>query len=121
MDTLLNSLAAVFSRDAPSSGGSIELKLRLLRRAGEPFLLLPRHPREAAATLSLYAPQTNRARLANALLRLAIRLCSPFPGEHISFKLFPDAPFVKFLSSLAGSNPAQPSIFGILAGNARVV
>ena len=119
MDALLNSLAAIFHGDVPSSCGSIEVKLRLLRRAGEPFLLLPRHPLEAAATLSLYAPQTNRARSANALLRFALKFCFPLPGEQLSFRVLPDAAFVKFLSSISDPDSAQPPKFGILAGNAR--
>ena len=87
----------------------------MVRRAGHPFLLLPRHPREAVATLSLYAPQTARARLAQALLRWAIKLSAPFPGESIRLEVSPKAPFVEFLSSLI--DEGKPLGYGILAGN----
>src|SRR6266571_4056688 len=62
MDPSLDFLERLFGEDGRPAVGNTGVKLRVVRRAGYPFLLLPRHPREAVATLSLYAPQTIRAR-----------------------------------------------------------
>src|SRR5260221_4340930 len=86
MDTELNFLTSLFSNNA-RSGRGFEVTLRLLRRAGRPFLLLPRESREAVSALALYAPQTARAQLARAVLRWLIRFSSPWPGETICFQI----------------------------------
>src|SRR6266568_638719 len=99
MNTELNFLTSLFRGNA-RSGRGFGVTLRLLRRAGRPFLLLPREPREAISTLALYAPQTARAKAARAVLRWAIGLSFPWPGETICFEMLPEAPFVRFLSSL---------------------
>ena len=116
MDTELNFLTSLFSGNAQSARG-FEVSLRLLRRAGRPFLLLPSEPREAITTLALYAPQTTRAQVARAVLRWPIRFSSPWPGQTINFELLLDSPFVRFLSSLPGVAASEPPRFGILAGN----
>src|SRR5438094_934438 len=77
MDPSLDFLERLFGADGRPAVGNTGVKLRVVRRAGHPFLLLPRHPREAVATLSLYAPQTIRARLARALLRWPIQISVP--------------------------------------------
>ena len=112
MDSELNFLTSLFSDNA-QSGRGFEVSLRLLRRAGRPFLLLPREPREAVATLALYAPQTTRAQVARAVLRWPIRLSSPWPGETIRFEILSEAPFVRFLYSLPGVGSSEPPRFGI--------
>src|SRR5689334_13243627 len=119
MDATLNSLAAVLGSDPQSSSEGIRLQLRLLKRQGEPFLLLPRHPREAVATLTLYSPQKYRAKLAKALLQWAVLFSAPFPGESLPLNIFLDAPFVRFLCSVSSTSSGQTPRFGILAGNAR--
>src|SRR6266853_4311686 len=91
MDSELNFLTSLFSDNA-QSGRGFEVSLRLLRRAGRPFLLLPREPREAIAMLALYAPQTARAQVARAALRWPIRFSSPWPGETICFQMSREAP-----------------------------
>ncbi len=108
MDTELNFLTSLFSGNAQSARG-FEVSLRLLRRAGRPFLLLPSEPREAITTLALYAPQTTRAQVARAVLRWPIRFSSPWPGQTINFELLLDSPFVRFLSSLPGVAASMPS------------
>jgi len=112
----LNFLTSLFTGNAQSDRG-FEVSLRVLSRAGRPFLLLPREPREAVATLALYAPQTTRAQVARAVLRWPIRFSSPWPGQTINFELLLDSPFVQFLSSLPGVAASEPPRFGILAGN----
>jgi len=116
MDAELNFLTRLFRGDGQSSRG-FNITFRLLRRAGRPFLLLPREPHEAAATLALYAPQTARAQSARAVLRWAIRLSTPWPGEILRFEMLLQAPFVRFLSSLTGCAASQSPRLGILAGN----
>ncbi len=116
MDSELNFLTRLFRGNAQSDRG-FGVTFRLLRRAGQPFLLLPREPREAVATLALYAPQTARAQAARAMLRCAIGLRFPWPGETICFEVLLEAPFVRFLSSLHGGATTEPPRFGILAGN----
>jgi hypothetical protein len=115
MDPSLDFLERLFGIDGRPAVENTGVKLRVVRRAGHPFLLLPRHPREAVAALNLYAPQTIRARLARALLLWPIQLSVPFPGERICFDVSPKAPFVEFLSSLL--DEVKPLGFGILAGN----
>src|SRR6266568_3605407 len=110
MDSELNFLTRLFRGNAQSDRG-FGVTFRLLRRAGRPFLLLPREPREAVATLALYAPQSARAQVARAALRWPIRLSSPWPGETICFELLLEAPFVRFLSSLAGGTDTEPPRF----------
>jgi hypothetical protein len=115
MDPALNFLARLFGGNAPPGSDRIVVSLRLIRRAGQPFLLLPFLPREAVATLRLYAPQTARARVARALLRWSLRFAAPWPGQRIRLGFQPNARFSRFLSSLAGAT--QTPRFGILAGN----
>jgi len=95
----------------------VRLELRLLRRAGRPFLLLPRQPRAAAATLDLYPAQTPRARAARSVLRCLLQASLPLGTERTSLSLSPIDPFVKFLSSFAGEPTQGVPTFGILAGN----
>src|SRR6516164_7380777 len=115
MDPALNFLERLFGGNAPPDSAGIEVPLRVIKRAGRPFLLLPFHPREAVATLGLYAPQTPRARVARALLRSCLKLGTPWPGQRIRLNIQPNSPFQKFLSSLPGAAPSPR--FGILAGN----
>ena len=96
---------------------SVRLEMRLLRKGGRPFLLLPCQPRAAAATLDLYPAQTPRARAARSILRCLLRAALPLGTQSIFLSLSPADPFVKFLSSFAGDPaPAAPPL-GILAGN----
>jgi hypothetical protein len=95
----------------------IPVEMRLFRKGGQPFLLLPRLPHAAALSLDLYPAQTPRARLAKAFLRQLVRFSAPFGAEDIQFTIAPADPFLWFLGSLAGErSPASPT-FGVLAGN----
>jgi len=93
------------------------MNLRLVRKHGRPFLLLPRQRRAAALSLSLYPAQTPRARAARALLRWAVGGAIPLGTRPLSFAIAPEDDFVRFIASLAGEpKPALPTM-GILAGN----
>jgi len=91
--------------------------MRLLRKAGRPFLLFPRQPRAAAATLDLYPAQTPRARAARIALHWVLRASLPLGTEPTSLSLSPTDPFVQFLASFAGEPTPETPTFGILAGN----
>jgi len=98
-------------------GQSVRIKMRLVKKAGRPFLLLPAQPRPAAATMDLYPAQSGRARVARALLRCLLRASLPLGTETISMAIAPGDAFVKFLSSLTGALEPGAPILGILAGN----
>ena len=100
-----------------AQGQGTRVEMRLLKKGGRPFLLLPVQPRPAAATMDLYPAQTGRARAARTVLRCLLRASLPVGTERVSCAISPADPFVRFLSSLAGAPvPALPAL-GILAGN----
>ncbi len=98
-------------------GQSVRSKMRLVKKAGRPFLLLPARPRAAAATMDLYPAQSGRARLARTLLRGLLRASLPLGTETVSMAIAPGDAFVKFLSSLTGEREQGAPLLGILAGN----
>jgi hypothetical protein len=93
------------------------VELRMLRKQGRPFLLLPCQPSPAAAALDLYPAQTPRARAARTVLRWLLRAAAPFGTEKLAFRISADDPFVKFLSALAGEQAGRLPTLGVLAGN----
>jgi hypothetical protein len=103
------------TEDGPSAGGT--LTWRVLRRNGEPLLLLPTNPRRAAAALDLYPAQSPKARAAQKLLRHAIQLRLPLPLERVELALNSTSAFNRFLSAQSETGAtAHPAI---LAGNPR--
>jgi hypothetical protein len=96
---------------------AVRIKMRLVKKAGRPFLLLPVQPRPAAAIMNLYPAQSGRARIARALLRCLLRASLPLGTETISLAIAPGDAFVKFLWSLAGEQGQGAPVLGILAGN----
>ena len=103
---------------APEGQGQpVRITMRLVKKAGRPFLLLPAQSRPAAAIMGLYPAQTGRARMARALLRCLLRASLPLGTETISLAISPADPFVKFLCSLAGEQGQGAPVLGILAGN----
>jgi hypothetical protein len=95
---------------------AITLSLRLLRRGGEPFLLLPTQPRAAASVLSLYEPQRPVARLAARFARELARL-NLLPCGRINLHI-PHS-LTLFLRDQTPDKRLPP--FGILLGNPRAV
>lgn len=95
---------------------SAQVQMRLLRKGGRPFLLMPRSRRLSARALDLYAPQAIIARYMKWGLGLVSRFISPVGLEDCSIYLRPDDPFAVFLSQLSGITPPQ---FAMLAGNAN--
>ncbi len=106
----------LFSR-GEDQGQGISIPMRLLRRHGKAFLLLPQQPRLAADALGLYPAQTTRARTARMLLSWFLRAGLPVGKETVSLKLLPEDPFVRFLAAMAGVSTAEVPALGVLAGN----
>ena len=77
---------------------STTLHLRLMRKHGEPLLLLPSKNPAAAAALALYPAQTFKARLARAALGLLQNFGLQPGTTPVALQLDPDSPFVKFLT-----------------------
>jgi hypothetical protein len=103
------------AHDRPGPG--LRMELRMWRKRGRPFLLLPLQARAAAAALALYPAQTPRARTSRILLRWLVGIGVPLAGERVSFDISPDEPFLEFLSSLSGASVQKVPELGILAGN----
>ncbi|PYJ00508.1 MAG: hypothetical protein DME25_20545, partial [Verrucomicrobia bacterium] len=106
----------LFATDAARERG-VRVQLRVLRKRGTPFLLLPRQPQAADAALSLYPAQTGRARAARGLLRCLLRGSLPFGGKNLALAIPPNDEFVRFLGGQAGTPADGVPAFGVLAGN----
>jgi len=101
---------------ANSPAGTI-VRWRVLRKQGEPLLMLPGSGVAAARTLALYPAQTAKARLLKSVLRRALKLNLPVPLERAEVSIDAAAPFGRFLAAQAGTK-AFPQT-GIFAGNPR--
>ena len=90
------------------------LNLWLVRKKGEPLLLLPQSPALAAIALSLYPAQTRKAKLARWLLKSGLKFAPGFCGARVSLPLSTETPFVRFLKDVAGtdSTPQLAMLFG---------
>ena len=116
MPTPQNFWEDLFAAPAAQGQGA-RVEVRLLNKRGRPFLLLPVHPRLAAATMDLYPAQSGRARAARTVLRGLLRASLPLGTERVSVAISPADPFVRFLASLAGEPVPELPGLGILAGN----
>lgn len=101
--------------DQPGSGRSVILKCRLLRKKGEPLLLLPMHSAAAKIGLSLYPAQSWKAKAARRGLALMHRVKFMSGTSPIELRLALDSPFAKFLCP-PGLDLASAS-FAMLLGN----
>jgi hypothetical protein len=96
------------------------VSMRLVRKGGHPWLLVPAAGRLAAKVLELYPAQSLKARLARTGLRLILRAGLPLGTEAISMKVTPGTGFTRFLAGLADNRTSTTNhfpVFGILAGN----
>lgn len=119
MADLRPTLAALLGGDK-----SISCTMRLVRKRGRPFMLLPANATLAAQSLALYPAQTLPARIARYGLRALLMSGLPFGIENISVSISPTNAFVRFLTeSMERSNGAAPGAggsvpsFSVLAGN----
>jgi hypothetical protein len=88
--------------------------MKLLRKGGQPFLLLPLKPTLRAAGMALYAPQSKAARSMKWGFGFAARLGVSIGLENVTISLRTDDPFVRFLRQVADMDQPQ---FAMLAGN----
>ena len=102
-------------RTSPALGSVI--RWRVLRRRGEPLLVLPASNSAAARSLTLYPAQTAKARCVQTLLRWALQLNLPLPLERAEVAVESASPLATFLTTQAGVNHFPAT--GILCGNPR--
>jgi len=88
--------------------------MRLIRRGGHPFLLLPNSPRLATKGLELYAPQTRSARWARCILATGLRCGLLTVLKKAPLNLAENDPFAHYLQEQAGTDAAH---FALLVGN----
>lgn len=93
------------------------VRLRVLRRGGNPFLYLPTHNRAAAQALDLYPAQTWKARLAKTFLRIGFRFHFLSQGGGEPFLLPTPNLFLNSLALTAGLPTGSIPKFAVLAGN----
>ena len=105
---------------AAAGGESATVRMRLLRRGGRAFLLLPVAGNFAAKSLSLYPAQTRRARLAKFFLRAAFNLGLPVRLETVSLTINRGDAFADYLCRTARVAGKPMPAFALLAGNPRV-
>ncbi|HWX19648.1 MAG TPA: hypothetical protein VN578_07050 [Candidatus Binatia bacterium] len=101
----------------PLAGAPCTVPMRLVRKAGRPWLLLPVDGRLAASVLELYPAQTLRARLGRTILKILLRARLPVGTEAVPVAVPPAAGFVRFLASLERPAMRELPPFGVLAGN----
>lgn len=96
---------------------SVRHSFRLIRRDGEPLLLLPAQRRLVDASLSLYPAQTRKARLARGVLAALLRFGLNPGASAVSLEIDRESAFAQFLSGTR--MPVDTLRFSMLAGNAR--
>ncbi len=89
---------------------------RLVRRSGEPFLLLPFQSKAARRGLDLYPAQTRKARLLRGVLSSLLSVGLAPGAQPASVEVAPDSPLVRFLC--AGQRWADLQL-AMLLGNPR--
>ena len=102
---------------APPGSPSATVDLRVVRRAGRPFLLLPDDAKCAAQALALYPAQTTKARAAKKILSLALRTGFESRLEKIPVSVPLGDEFALFLADAAGPPAVELPLFAILPGN----
>ena len=107
----------LFGTDAAQRRQAVAVRMRILRKRGRPFLLLPTERKPAAACLELYPAQTLRGRMARGFVRVLLRAGLPAGTEPILLEVVTSDPFIAFLNSVCAEKSARLPTFGILAGN----
>jgi hypothetical protein len=109
-------LADLFAPGA-APGSPVTLTWFLLKRHGQPLLLLPRSRREARQGMELYAAQRPLAKLVRRLLPIALQppLNRCFPG--IRTQTNSSSELLRFLATEVGGPPGQLPAPAILLGN----
>jgi hypothetical protein len=116
MPHLQNDWRTLFEDARPEQ--AVRVSLRVVRRGGDPFLLLPTEAAPAARALTLYPAQTLKARAAKTALRLALKLGLTRGLETTVLSLDTEDPFARFLCETVRL-PAPMLRLAALAGNPR--
>lgn len=112
-----HSWSDLFTPSEPTASPASTQTFRVLRKHGEPLLMLPASAGLAAQALSLYPAQSRLARMARFALRQALRWGLPVTAERAEAPVASTGKFAEFLRGLAGSE-TFPHL-AILAGNPR--
>ena len=115
--TTIHSWVNLFTPSGELSSPTVRQTFRVLRKQGEPLLMLPTNAALAAQALSLYPAQSSLARVARFALRQTLRCGLPLAAERAEVAVACSAKFPEFLRRLAGTETFPP--IAILAGNAR--
>lgn len=105
---------------AAAGGESAAAQMRLLRRVGRGFMLLPAAGNLAAESLSLYPAQTRRARLVKSFLGAAFKFGLPLRLERVRLAFNRGEAFADYLSQIARVTDNRVPAFALLAGNPRM-
>ena len=98
-----------------NAGRTATLKLRLMRKHGEPLLLLPTQSPAADTALSLYPAQSWKAKIARSGLAL-MQKAGAMPGTSpVELHVALDSPFAQFLCP--PGMPVEELSFAMLLGN----
>jgi len=91
--------------------------MKLLRKRGNPLLLLPNQPHLATQGLALYPAQTTRSRLARLAAQWLVKTRLPLGVSSVQVQLPPDDSLVRWLAQLAQTPENHVPQFAVLAGN----
>jgi hypothetical protein len=90
--------------------------MRLLRKSGRPFLLLPTSGNLASQCLELYPAQTAKAKAVRSLLRVAFKTGLDFATQPVTIEVSEKNELFRYFRHAGGADAIIPQ-FGILAGN----
>ena len=94
---------------------SLTLAFRLVRKRGEPLLLLPTNRHALSAALAFYPAQTVKAKLARGLLGAFLRAGLPMGTESVVVQTDAGSPFLRFAT--APEAVSAGDCFAVLFGN----
>ena len=113
----IDSWVSLFTPSDEPASPTVTQTFRVLRKQGEPWLILPTGAGPAARALSLYPAQSWLARLARFALRQTLRFGLPVAADRAEVAVASADKFPQFLRGLAGTETFPP--LAILAGNPK--
>jgi len=114
---MVNSQSVPWEQLFPPNADAPARRLRLVRKRGEPLLLLPLEGSLARTALTLYPAQTGKARCARWLVKTGLYVAPPLIAESVRLAADQTLPFAGFLAQAAGTNGLPR--FAVLLGNPR--
>ena len=103
----------------PPGTETVTLNFRLLRKQGQPLLLVPPGGSLLAPSLSLYPAQSRKARLARALAAFGLRARLPVLTEAVTISCERNHPFLRFLNPASTSPGKAVTHFTVFFCNPR--